>query len=163
MRFGHTMPFGAQVLSRGGVRFALWAPQSELCLDGAGTPLSRPLYLIRQALAFRRAGAALYRDGDSKPIDVAGPLAEHVSAVGRTLGEEAALTLVPRLLARRGVDGPRLGRDWWGSETGAPLPGGIGARFRNVFTDGRVEVRDSALALGDVFASFPVALLARED
>lgn len=121
------------------------------------------LYLIRQALAFRRARAALFRDGDYKPIDLAGPLAEHVCAFARTLGSEAALTLVPRLLARRGVEGPPLGRDWWGSETGALVPGGTGARFRNVLTGERLEARDGALALGDVLASFPVALLARED
>jgi len=121
------------------------------------------LYLIRQALAFRRAHATLFRDGDYKPVDLAGPLAEHVCAFARTLGSEAALTLVPRLLARRGVEGPPLGRDWWGSETGVLVPGGTGARFCNVLTGERLEARDGALALGDVFASFPVALLARED
>jgi len=121
------------------------------------------LYLIRQALAFRRARAALFRDGDYKPVDLAGPLAEHVCAFARTLGPEAALTLVPRLLARRGVEGPPLGRDWWGSETGVLVPGGTGARFCNVLTGERLEARDGALALGDVFPSFPVALLARED
>ena len=42
MRSGHTMPFGAEVLSRGRVRFALWAPgarQVELCLEDAGAPV----------------------------------------------------------------------------------------------------------------------------
>ncbi|MBI2159079.1 MAG: malto-oligosyltrehalose trehalohydrolase [Candidatus Rokubacteria bacterium] len=36
------MPFGAEVLSRGRVRFALWAPgarQVELCLEDAGAPV----------------------------------------------------------------------------------------------------------------------------
>lgn len=42
MRSGHTMPFGAEVLSRGGVRFALWTPGArrvELCLEDAVMPI----------------------------------------------------------------------------------------------------------------------------
>ncbi|MBI4253851.1 MAG: malto-oligosyltrehalose trehalohydrolase, partial [Candidatus Rokubacteria bacterium] len=38
MRSRHAMPFGAEPLARGGVRFALWAPAAmrvELCLEGA--------------------------------------------------------------------------------------------------------------------------------
>jgi (1->4)-alpha-D-glucan 1-alpha-D-glucosylmutase len=121
------------------------------------------LHVIRQALALRRARAALYRDGDYQPIDVAGPLAEHVCAFARMLGAEAALTLAPRLLARRGIDGPPLGRDWWGSETAARVPPAIGTGFRNAFTGEHIAALDGTLALGDVFAHFPVALLVRED
>ncbi|SCZ63434.1 malto-oligosyltrehalose trehalohydrolase [Thiohalomonas denitrificans] len=38
MRRKHTMPFGAEIIPSGGVRFRLWAPDTrevELCLDGA--------------------------------------------------------------------------------------------------------------------------------
>jgi len=131
-------------------------------LDAEGDG-SVKLYVIRQALAFRRGHAALFRDGDYRPVELAGPLAEHACAFARTLGAQAAVTLVPRLLARRGLKGPPLGRAWWGGETGTRLPAGIGTRFRDVLTGGRVEARDGVLTLGDVFADFPVALLAREE
>jgi maltooligosyltrehalose trehalohydrolase len=43
MRRQHSMPFGAEVLAAGGVRFSLWAPavqHVDLCLeDGIGTTL----------------------------------------------------------------------------------------------------------------------------
>jgi maltooligosyltrehalose synthase len=44
-----------------------------------------------------------------------------------------------------------------------PIAREIGRRFRNVLTDERVGVADGALSLAEVFQSFPVALLVRED
>ncbi|HEV8584764.1 MAG TPA: malto-oligosyltrehalose synthase [Methylomirabilota bacterium] len=119
------------------------------------------LFLIREALGFRRARSALFAGGDYRPLEARGPLAEHGCAFARVGEGGAALTVVPRLLARRGLETPPLGPEYW-EDTTLAVPPDLGARFVNALTGERVEARDGALALGDVFAHFPVALLASE-
>jgi (1->4)-alpha-D-glucan 1-alpha-D-glucosylmutase len=121
------------------------------------------LYVIRHTLGFRRDHPALFQDGDYRPLELAGPLAAHACAFARTLRGEAVLTLVPRLLARRGLEGPPLGRVFWGDDTVVPVAGEIGRRFRNVLTGERLLVQDGVLGMAEVFQSFPVALLVREE
>jgi (1->4)-alpha-D-glucan 1-alpha-D-glucosylmutase len=120
------------------------------------------LYVLRQALGFRREHAALFQRGDYRPLEARGPLAEHVCAFARVAGAAAAVTVVPRLLARRGVDDPPLGADYW-SGTALVVPRDVGGRFHNVLTGERVEAtptgEGAVLALGELFASFPLALL----
>ena len=120
------------------------------------------LYLTRQTLGFRRARAALFERGEYRPLEAQGPLAEHVCAFARVADGEVALTVVPLHLARRRIDDPPLGPDYWGG-TRLPIPDDLGARFRNVLTGETVEVGLTAegrgLALGGALASFPVALL----
>jgi maltooligosyltrehalose trehalohydrolase len=58
----HSMPFGAQVLPSGGVRFALWAPAAksvELCLDGYP-----PVRVNQDADGWARVEVPHARDGD---------------------------------------------------------------------------------------------------
>jgi len=119
------------------------------------------LFLVREALAFRRARAALFADGGYRPLETRGTLAEHLCAFARVGEGGAALTVVPRLLARRGVETLPLGRESW-QDTALVVPADLGARFVNVLTGERLEVRDDALPLGDVLAHFPVALLGSE-
>jgi (1->4)-alpha-D-glucan 1-alpha-D-glucosylmutase len=119
------------------------------------------LFLIRQALAFRRGHAALFARGDYRPLEARGLLAEHVAAFARVGEGGAALTAVPRLLARRGVEAPPLGPGYW-EDTALVVPPGLGTRFASALTGERPTARDGALALGEVFAHFPVALLAAE-
>lgn len=69
------------------------------------------------------------------------------------------------LEARREIEEPPLG-DEDGGHTRVVLPEAIRLRFRNVLTDERVSAAigpaDVTLAAGEVFASFPLALLERE-
>jgi (1->4)-alpha-D-glucan 1-alpha-D-glucosylmutase len=120
------------------------------------------LYLTRQALAFRRERALLFEGGAYRPLEAQGPLAEHVCAFARVGDGGVALTVVPRYLARRRIDDPPLGPDYWGS-TWLPIAEDLGARFRDVLTGEILEVAPTTegrgLALGRVLASFPVALL----
>jgi (1->4)-alpha-D-glucan 1-alpha-D-glucosylmutase len=119
------------------------------------------MFVTRQGLAFRRAHAALYRSGDYRPLEAAGPLAEHLCAFARVSSEAAAITVVPRLLARRSGEITPLGVDYW-VDTALVVPDDLGARFRNVFTGAEVHRHpDGRLAIGEVFADFPVALLER--
>ena len=120
------------------------------------------LYLTRQALAFRHKRALLFERGEYRALEAQGPLAEHVCAFARVGDGGGALTVVPHYLARRRIDDPPLGPDYWGS-TWLPIAEDLGARFRNVLTGAILEVEltteGRGLALGRVLASFPVALL----
>ena len=122
------------------------------------------LYLIREALAFRRARRALFEQGDYRPLEARGVWAEHVCAFARVTGGEAALTIVPRLLARRGADGLPLGAEYW-ADTWLELPRELGGRFMNVLTGETIESgtagEAAALPLAAALATFPVALLER--
>ena len=124
------------------------------------------LFVIHAGLAFRRARRALFETGAYRPLDVRGAYAEHVCAFARVGGDGAvALTVLPRLLARRGVDAVPLGAEYW-ADTWVELPRELAGRYTNVLTLERVAsapAGDAAgLRLADVLASFPVALLDRE-
>ena len=119
------------------------------------------LYLIREALAFRRARPALFSSGEYRPLETRGALAEHLCAFARVADGAAALTVVPRLLARRAVEAPPLGPEYW-QDTALVVPAELGARFVNALTGERLETRGDALGLGAVFAHFPVALLSSD-
>jgi (1->4)-alpha-D-glucan 1-alpha-D-glucosylmutase len=120
------------------------------------------LYLIRQALACRNAHATLFGDGEYRPLESRGPLAEHVLAFGRVAKGTIALTIVPRLLARRGFEQLPLGKSYWGEETWLPVPPDVGPSLVNPLTGERLTVDRGALLLAEVFTSFPVALLVNE-
>jgi (1->4)-alpha-D-glucan 1-alpha-D-glucosylmutase len=119
------------------------------------------LFLIRGALAFRRRRSALFAAGDYRPLEARGPLAEHLCAFARVGEDGAALTVVPRLLARRGAETPPLGPEYW-MDTAITVPPELGSTLVNVLTGERLHGHGDALTLGDVFAHFPVALLASE-
>ena len=120
------------------------------------------LYLIRQALACRRAHAALFGDGEYRPLESRGPLAEHVLGFARLARGEVALTIVPRLLARRGADEPPLGAAYWGDETRVIVPREAGQRLLNPLTGERLPGAGGALPLSTALANFPVAMLVSE-
>jgi (1->4)-alpha-D-glucan 1-alpha-D-glucosylmutase len=126
------------------------------------------LYVTWRALQARREHPALYQGGDYLPLAASGAWAEHVCAFARVQGEEAAVVVVPRLLAGLLGEEPRppLGREVW-EDTRVELPWPAGARFRNAFTAELLEAgsRDgnAALPLERVLQSFPVALLHRAE
>jgi (1->4)-alpha-D-glucan 1-alpha-D-glucosylmutase len=121
------------------------------------------LYLIREALACRRAYAPLFREGEYRPLEAQGTLAEHILGFARVAKEAVALTIVPRLLARRGIEELPLGETYWGDETRLLVPPEVGPRLVNRLTGERLAVDRGALSLADVFASFPVALLVQQE
>jgi (1->4)-alpha-D-glucan 1-alpha-D-glucosylmutase len=120
------------------------------------------LFVIRQALACRRARASLFATGEYRPLEAGGPLAEHVCAFARLGPDGAALTVVARLLARRGIEEPPLGSAYWGDTTRVAVPPEAGTRFVNALTGERVDATDGTLDVGRILANLPVALLLRE-
>src|SRR5262249_28247890 len=119
------------------------------------------LYLIAEALAFRRAHPALFASGDYRPLEAHGTLAEHVCAFARVTEAGAALTVVPRLLARGGRETAPLGPEYW-TDAALTVPADLGTTFVNALTGERWHAHGDALPLGEIFAHFPVALLASE-
>ena len=119
------------------------------------------LYAIHQALAVRRRHAELFARGDYRPLEARGPEGEHVCAFARTGPGGPTLTVVPRLLAARGVAEP-VGESYWGT-TAVALPAEIDGPLRNAFTGQRVQVTatgtDRSVPVARVLADFPVALL----
>jgi len=72
MRSRHAMPFGAEPLARGGVRFALWAPGAtrvELCLEGAA-----PVPMERDTEGWARVVLGRPRPGDRYRFRIDGGL-----------------------------------------------------------------------------------------
>jgi (1->4)-alpha-D-glucan 1-alpha-D-glucosylmutase len=119
------------------------------------------LYVIRQALAVRRRRPELFARGDYRPLDVQGARAEHICAFARTGPGGPVLTIVPRLLAARGVM-PVTGPDYW-EDTAVVVPAEADGPFREAFTGARVaavgDQNTRRLPLSTVLAEFPVALL----
>jgi (1->4)-alpha-D-glucan 1-alpha-D-glucosylmutase len=123
------------------------------------------LYVIRQALAFRGRHREIFDAGDYRPVEARGRYAEHLCAFARVRAPRSVLTVVPRLLARRGVDELPLGRSYW-DDTWLEVPYAPGTGLRNVLTGERTAVSAmqgrTGVAAGDVLASLPVALLEGE-
>jgi (1->4)-alpha-D-glucan 1-alpha-D-glucosylmutase len=122
------------------------------------------LFVIHEGLAFRRAHRALFDTGAYRPLEVRGVYAEHVCAFARTAEREVAVIVIPRLLARRGIDALPLGIEYW-ADTWLELPPDLAGRFTNVLTGERLETmragEAAGLPLGEIMTTFPVALLER--
>jgi (1->4)-alpha-D-glucan 1-alpha-D-glucosylmutase len=126
------------------------------------------MFVIQRALAFRRAHARLFEEGNYVPVRVEGPCAEHVIAYLREGDGDAALTVVPRLVfgLTDGVERLPVGAETW-QDTRVLLPGWAKhSQWRNVFTNEFVSVTEwkaeSALRLSEALSSFPLALLEAE-
>jgi (1->4)-alpha-D-glucan 1-alpha-D-glucosylmutase len=124
--------------------------------DGLVTGRAK-LLLLRVALHLRRAERDLFASGDYRPLETDGPLARHVFAFARAVPGRALVCAVPRL-----VLGPLEaggGRIRWEGALAIPRP--LPRRWRDAVTG---AVREGpALALAELFADFPVALLVSEE
>ena len=124
------------------------------------------LYLAYKTLNFRKANAGLFMNGEYAPFETAGAKAGHVCAFARSSGSASAIVVVPRFLTQviSGSGSLPFGKAVW-EDTLLLLPGGQAENsYRNVFTGEIVTPwrggdAPVGLALADIFASFPVALL----
>ncbi|MGE5848687.1 MAG: hypothetical protein ACM362_01005, partial [Candidatus Methylomirabilota bacterium] len=94
-----------------------------------------------------------------------GRYADRLCAFARRRENRAVLTVVPRLVASVTDNGARLplGRDLWAA-TWLLVPPDLGAGpYRNLFTGAELRPSSSndgtALAVGEILADYPVALL----
>ncbi|MDZ4185685.1 MAG: malto-oligosyltrehalose synthase, partial [Desulfuromonadales bacterium] len=125
------------------------------------------LHLTCKALNFRRDHRALFETGRYLPLTVEGARQEHVCAFERAVNGSSFLVVVPRFCSRliKDENGVLLGPEVW-AETRIILPTEtrVGS-YRHIFSgeiltptqeDGR-----RTLALAEIFATYPVALLER--
>ncbi|OGP60722.1 MAG: malto-oligosyltrehalose synthase [Deltaproteobacteria bacterium RBG_13_52_11b] len=127
------------------------------------------LYVTWKTLNYRKENARLFMDGDYLPVAAEGTLKNHVCAFARVRERQGVLIVVPRFLTRliQGPDELPLGRNVWG-DSAVVLPDEITVeRFRDVFTHDIIEpeIREGkrVLSLGELFKSFPVALVNMEE
>ncbi|WKZ33555.1 MAG: malto-oligosyltrehalose synthase [Thermodesulfobacteriota bacterium] len=120
------------------------------------------LFATHAALNERRSHHGLFRDGSYEPIEAEGALRRHLAAFARVLGEEAAIVVAPRLMAR--VVPERewpLGPDVW-EGTFLRLPEGLrDASWQDAFT-GRELALNGVQEAGAALQSFPIALLIKK-
>ncbi|AHY45479.1 malto-oligosyltrehalose synthase [Rubrobacter radiotolerans] len=123
---------------------------------------SPKLYLTWRALKLREERPDLFRRGEYVPLEASGEDAEGVLAFARTLGDEAAVTLAPRLFSRLADGSEGLALDAAALE-GATLDLGDlpPGEYRNVLTGSRVAA-DGPVPVRELLGGFPVALLVRE-
>jgi len=141
--------------------------------DGAPAELLRAwqdgrvkLLVTSRALAYRRANRELFEVGSYRALSGSGRWSEHVVAFSRQRGRSWTVAAVPRFTLRlTGPKIPPVGAGAWGSGTLA-LPARAPQRWVNVLTGERIGLRtrrgSRVLVLAEVFATFPVALLAAE-
>ena len=123
------------------------------------------LYLVHRALTFRAAHPELFGpDAAYQPLEATGPHAQCVVALRRAMTGEAMVAVAPRLMTQLSPEGePPLGDVW--EDTALAMRDPAGTRYRDILTDREVAVieRDGTpvLPLREVYATLPVALLAR--
>lgn len=123
------------------------------------------LYVIHQTLVYRQEHPDLFRSGEYLSLDALGPRQRHVCAFARQHGLQEIFIVVPRFLTRLIPDPhmlPLSSQVWEDSWLLLPSTR-AGYHYRNLFTGESIAAinRDGKmmLALGEVFANFPVALL----
>ena len=116
------------------------------------------LFLLRESLRFRRAHPALFLDGEYVPLAIDGEHANHAVAFARLHEGERFICVVPRLVLQL-LDQSGRGQPiaWHGRVS---LPASLREPLADVVSGRRHTPRDGALGLGELFADFPVALLA---
>ncbi len=114
--------------------------------------------MLARCLADRATTPTLYAGGDYEPLEPTGDRARHLIAFLRTNGDEHRLVCVPRLLAGLAEEETHpLGAAFWcDTRLGAAR-----GRWRDVVSGVEFEAGDEGFAVGDLFATLPVAVLRR--
>lgn len=123
------------------------------------------LFLLADALRFRRAHRELFAQGRYVPLSAEGERADHLFAFARCHGEEMAVMVVPRLITAVVPDAQTLPLGeavWRGTWLVIPVSQ-EGTKFRNVLTGEMMKTSargdTQVLPIGEVFAHYPVACL----
>jgi (1->4)-alpha-D-glucan 1-alpha-D-glucosylmutase len=117
------------------------------------------LWTTAQVLRLRRAEHALFRHGSYLPLFAESAGEQHVIAHARRYEDKAVIVAVPRFACSlmRGEVALPLGQAW--KDWSLQLPAELHGSYRNIFT-GETIAAEGVLPLAEVFAAFPVAVLA---
>jgi (1->4)-alpha-D-glucan 1-alpha-D-glucosylmutase len=117
--------------------------------------------MIHRVLALRSQNQELFARGGYHPLDVTGPLAEHVVAFARSYADAHCIAIVPRLTAAllAGDDTIAIQAEAY-QGTELQLPRELARTcMRSVFDDAVIGPLDNRVLISDVLAAFPIALL----
>jgi (1->4)-alpha-D-glucan 1-alpha-D-glucosylmutase len=118
------------------------------------------LWTTMRALRFRRENNEIFRRGNYTPVFAANHFREHVVAFARQLNGKTVIAAIPRFACTL-MNGERrfpLGANVW-QDGFVEVPEKIN-RLENVMTGEILTAENGLLLCREVFASFPVALLA---
>ncbi len=116
------------------------------------------LFLIRRALSARNLQPDVFSRGEYIPLTTAGKFSRHVVAFARRYGNAWAVIAVPRFTTRLVYETEvPIGRQVW-QDTEVILPEGAPGAWTDALTGGHAQGGGS-LAMGEMLAHFPVALL----
>jgi len=125
------------------------------------------LYLTYRALNYRKRKRKLFERGKYLPLEIMGKQADNACAFFRKAGNSRTIITVPRFLTQllsQPADLP-LGEAIWGDSFIVLPVTELGARYRNIFTDELLAVRNykdaTTMDLSEVFLNFPVAMMER--
>jgi malto-oligosyltrehalose synthase len=116
-------------------------------------------WTIARALAVRRKMHRTFSDGLYVPLDVVGPLADHVLAFARQLNDFRAIVVVPRCIAQILPDQNNIsvaGNVW--SNTQLQVPQHLQSVYGDAFALQNLSV-GSAISIDGLFDQLPFALL----
>ncbi|MHB8121372.1 MAG: malto-oligosyltrehalose synthase [Desulfuromonadaceae bacterium] len=127
------------------------------------------MHLTCKALNFRRENRALLETGRYLPLTVEGVCQEHVCAFERSVNGSSVMVVVPRFCSRLmpDSDASPLGAGVWQDTRIIQAFDTAASRYRNIFTGEILQLNQQdgrlSLALRDILAVYPVALLERID
>ncbi|MBW8887662.1 MAG: malto-oligosyltrehalose synthase [Fibrobacteres bacterium] len=117
------------------------------------------LFLIARALKARAALPSVFQYGEYLPLSGEGERKESVVAFARSFGSHWVIVAVPRFLTGFVPEGSLpLGSGPW-ADTRLRIPGDAPLGWRDAIGGGELVSENGTLALGEVFARFPAALL----
>jgi (1->4)-alpha-D-glucan 1-alpha-D-glucosylmutase len=117
-------------------------------------------HVVALALALRRQHPELFQTGSYEPLEAAGSFGERVIAFARRTPQIAMIVVVPRLIAAllENREAPCPAPMTWGDTRVAP-PEGLTENLRNQLTGKAVSTQSGSIAIADMLADLPVALL----
>src|SRR6516165_9488899 len=120
--------------------------------------------LIGRVLEVRRKAPRLFSDGEYQPIAAEGPLADHVVAFARVLGDSCAITIVCRLADALldPLGGLSIPAPAW-NDTRLLMPENLNmVRFSDVLRGHAILGKGHGWHLGQILSSLPLAFLVSE-
>jgi (1->4)-alpha-D-glucan 1-alpha-D-glucosylmutase len=127
------------------------------------------LLVTRTLLRLRQRRAALWAQGEYVPLEVGGPLADHLVALAWRNSESHQLELIaaiPRFLHKLKQQAEAEDRGWclaprlW-SGTTVQIPGGGSGMLQSIFTTSSCGGDVAVLDVGPLLADFPLVVLER--
>jgi (1->4)-alpha-D-glucan 1-alpha-D-glucosylmutase len=117
-------------------------------------------FMIARVLAVRKNVPSVFSDGDYLPLEILGPMAEHVAAFARSSRGSCAITVICKSIARFLPEDHSLvfPVSHW-RDTRICIPPPIQGQFSDVFKLDHVVSARQQIEAKELFSDFPVALL----